>query len=106
MLPLAGGNSARSTYFHASIFSTSFLGRGGIPLPSATSVTGLLREEIAAARERELGLAACSIKLVVSESAALLDFVAASASKTLILLGSNPSVPAANNKSPYCDDGP
>jgi len=78
VLPLAGGNSARSTYFHASIFSTSLLGRGGIPLPSATSVTGLLREEIAAARERELGLAACSIKLVVSESAALLDFVAAS----------------------------
>ena len=40
-----------NVYFHASIFSTSFRGRGGIPLPSATSATGLLREESACSNQ-------------------------------------------------------
>ena len=51
MFPLAGGNSLKSTYSQLRIFSTSFLGSVGIPLPRETSAIGLFSDDRAAASE-------------------------------------------------------
>ena len=53
-------------------------------------------EETAVARDRELGCVARSIMLADAEIAALLVFVATSASKTFVLSGNDPSAPVAN----------